>query len=203
MAAAGTAVPVTTTDPASASPVEGSGAPATGVSADGGTAAGGRVPGGRLLVVLAALTLLLSVTAVVLAVQLRGYDQDGDARVDALQAGRQFALNLTAVDTEDYEGDVEKVKAGATGEFLADFEARTADDAVRDVLVENKSRSSGKIVDAGIVRSDATNATVLVAIDVTVSNTAVPDGRVSPFRMQIELEKRDGRWLTSVLEFVA
>lgn len=166
-------------------------------------AAPSRVPGGRrLLVGLAVLTLLLGVAAVVLAVQLRGYAKADDAREAALQAARQSALNLTSIDTRDYAADVERVVEGATGDFLVDFQARTADDALKKILDENQVVSEGRVIDAGLVRSDASNATALVVIDSTVKNTASPEGRVNTYRMQLELERKDGAWLTSTLEFV-
>ena len=40
-------------------------------------------------------------------------------------------------------------------------------------------------------------------VGATVRNTATPNGRVNPYRMQLELELRAGRWLTSDLQFVA
>lgn len=235
MAAAGTAVAVTPTDPTSARVAGASGmpdgppavdppavdppaaAPPVGDppaadpsaaappadEADEPSAPATRVRGRRLLVLLTALTLVLAVAAVALAIALRGYTAREDARQQALLAARQLALNLTAVDTVDYEGDVAKVRAAATGQFLADFVQRTANGELKKVLVDNKSRSQGTVVDAGIVRADERSATVLVAIDVVVSNTATPQGRESNYRMRINVEKSGGAWRTSLLEFVA
>ena len=161
----------------------------------------GRAPGERRLVmVLTGLTVVLAIAALVLAFLLRGYDQTDDARDAALQAARQSALDLTSIDTTDFDEDVVRVMDGATGAFLADFEARTVD--LKAILAENEVASEGMVIDAGLVRSDARNATALVVVDSTVSNTATPDGRVNTYRMQIELELVDGRWLTSMLEFV-
>lgn len=174
-----------------------------GSATDSGTPRAG-VPGGRrLLVVLAALTVLLAVAAVVLALQLRDQSATDDAREAALRAARQSALNLTSIDTRDFDEDVRKVVEGATGDFLADFQERTKDDELKAVLTENQVVSEGTVIDAGLVRSDDTNATALVVIDSTVKNTASPEGRVNTYRMQLELELRDGQWLTSTLEFVA
>ena len=158
-------------------------------------------PGGRrLLVAFALLTVLLAVAAVVLAVLLRGYSRTEDARDAALQAARQSALNLTSIDTRDFDQDIKKVIDGATGAFLADFQSRSKD--LQGVLAANKVISQGQVIEAGIVRSDATNATVLVVVDSVVQNTAAPEGRPNTYRMQLDLELRDGRWLTSMLQFV-
>jgi Mce-associated membrane protein len=169
-----------------------------------GGARGSGVPGGRrLLLVLAVVTLLLAVAAVVLSLQLREQAETDDRRAAALAAARQSALNLTSIDTREFDEDVRKVLEGATGDFLADFQERTKDGELESVLVENQVVSEGTVIEAGLVRSDETNATALVVIDSTVQNTASPDGRVNTYRMQLELELRDGAWRTSTLEFVA
>ena len=166
------------------------------------TAPGSR-PVRRVLLALGALTMVLAVAVIVLAVQLRGYGKTDDARAAALAAARQSALNLTSIDTRDFDADVKRVAESATGAFLSDFQQRVQDKGFRDALTQSQVISEGRIVDAGLVRSDSRNATVLVVIDTTVRNTATPEGRVNPYRMQLELELRDGRWLTSDLQFVA
>lgn len=156
--------------------------------------------GRRLVVVLVALTVLLAGAALVLAFLLRGYGTTDDARDAAVQAAKQSALNLTSVDATDFDADVARVVDGATGAFLADFQSRSAD--LKTILAENQVVSEGTVLEAGLVRSDARTATALVVVDSTVSNTAAPEGRMNTYRMQIELELVDGRWLTSMLEFV-
>lgn len=177
-------------------------APATQAGSGGTTAAEAAVVPGRrrLLLGLAAAGLLLVLAAAVVTVQLVRYERVDDRRDDALRAAKQSALNLTSIDTANFDADVQAVLAGATGAFRTDFEARSKD--LKQVLAENKVVSEGKVIEAGLVRSDARNATALVVVDSTVSNTAAPEGRVNTYRMQLELELRDGAWLTSMLEFV-
>jgi hypothetical protein len=43
---------------------------------------------------------------------------------------------------------------------------------------------------------------LLVVADSTVSNKATPTGQRRHYRMQLELRREGGRWLTSNLEFV-
>ncbi len=162
--------------------------------------AGRRALGGRLLVVLGALCVLLLVAAVALAVLLRGYRTQDDARDDAVRAARQSAINLTSIDYEEFDVAVDRVLEGATGDFGKEFKANSG--KLKDLLLTNKVKSEGKVVDAGIVRSDRSHATVLVVIDSTVRNTTTPEGRVNTNRMQLEVEKVGGRWLTSTLQFV-
>jgi Mce-associated membrane protein len=154
----------------------------------------------RTLIALAVLCVLLAVAAVVLGLQLRGHAQEQEARDDALRAARQSAINLTSIDAEQFDEAVEAVLDGATGDFRREFEANSED--LQQLLRDNEVSASGKVLDAGLVRSDKSNATALVVVDSTVENTASPEGRVNTYRMQIEVEKVDGEWLTSSLRFV-
>lgn len=153
-----------------------------------------------VLVVLALLCVLLAVVAVVLGVRLRGYAQTEDARSDALRAARQSALNLTTIDVAQFDEAVQRVLEGATGDFRQEFEDNSEN--LEKLLTENEVDADGSVISAGLVRSDRSNATALVVVDSTVRNTAVPEGRLNTYRMQIDVERVDGRWLTSSLRFV-
>lgn len=177
-------------------------APAAQAGTDRAPAASAAVAPGRrrLLLGLSALGLLLLIALALVAVQLLRYEQVQDRREAALTAARQSALNLTSIDNTTFDQDVKAVLDGATGTFRSDFEARSKD--LKQVLTENEVVSEGKVIEAGLIRSDSRNATALVVVDSNVRNTAAPEGRVNTYRMQLELELRDGRWLTSMLEFV-
>lgn len=154
----------------------------------------------RLLLVLSVIGLLLMLALAALAVQALRYDSVDDRRADALRAAKQSALNLTSIDNREFDADVERVLEGSTGAFKTDFEARSKD--LESVLTENQVVSQGKVIEAGLVRDDERTATALVVVDSEVRNTAAPEGRVNTYRMRLELELVDGRWLTSQLEFV-
>lgn len=176
---------------------------------------GPAVPARRRLVtaLAAAAVLLLVVLAVLINLLSRVDDPDpppatplarADAREDVLRAASQSALNLTSIDNAEFAADVQRVLEGATGAFRADFEARSKD--LEKVLVENKVVSEGKVIEAGVVElgedGNLDTATALVVVDSNVRNTAVPEGRVNTYRMKLQLERVDGQWLTSMLEFV-
>jgi Mce-associated membrane protein len=161
-----------------------------------------------LLRVLALLAVVLAVLLALLVWQLVTDDADAaqgpaarvEAREDVLRAAAQSALNLTSIDHREFDGDVERVLEGATGVFRADFESRSKD--LKQVLTENEVVSEGKVVETALVELEVDTATALVVVDSNVRNTAVPEGRVNTYRMKLQLERRDGRWLTSQLEFV-
>lgn len=113
---------------------------------------------------------------------------------------RQSALNFTSLDYRHYDRDSANVLEGATGDFKKQFAAQT--EQLTKLVAANKSVSEGQVLEAGIVRSDEHSARVLVVADSKVTNTAAPKGEARTYRLQLDLVHRDGRWLTSDVEFV-
>jgi Mce-associated membrane protein len=153
-----------------------------------------------LPVVLAGVLAVLVVLSGFFGVRL--YQQHGEEQrnQDILAAARQSAVNFTSLDYRHYDRDSKNVLKGATGDFKKQFTAQTAQ--LTKLVAENKSVSEGQVLDAGIVRSDAHSGRVLVVADSKVTNTAVPQGEARTYRLQLDLVHRDGRWLTSDVEFV-
>lgn len=149
---------------------------------------------------LVAATVLTTVAAVWLGLKLadqRGVEQ---RRQDVLAAARQSALNFTSLDYRHYDRDSRNVLKGATGDFKKQFAAQTAQ--LTKLVAQNKSVSEGQVLEAGIVRSDARSARVLVVADSKVTNTAAPQGQARTYRLQLDLVRTGGRWLTSDVTFV-
>jgi Mce-associated membrane protein len=153
-----------------------------------------------LIAVLCVLLLALAAAALVGALKLREYQQRDAARAGALAAARTEALNLTSIDAKAIDEDLKRVLDGATGGFRTDFEQRSKD--LKTVLTENEVSAEGRVLEAALVRSDTETATALVVVDSTVKNKAAPAGRANTYRMQLDLERHGGRWLTSALQFV-
>ncbi len=154
----------------------------------------------RVLFGLATLCVLLAAVGVFLGLQLRTYSSAQDARTDALRAARQSAINLTSIESAKLDEAVDRVLEGATGDFRKEFEDNSGN--LKDLLTKNEVSAQGRVIESGLVRSDKSNASALVVVDSTVKNVASPEGRVNTYRMQIEVERVDGRWLTSSLRFV-
>ncbi|WP_055494598.1 hypothetical protein [Streptomyces sp. TP-A0356] len=149
---------------------------------------------------LVAATLLTTALSVWLGVRLSEQRADDLRRQDILAAARQSALNFTSLDYRHYGQDSGNVLKGATGDFKKEFAAQTAE--LTKLVARNKSVSEGQVLEAGIVRSDARSAQVLVVADSKVTNTAVPEGQARTYRLQLDLVREQGRWLTSGVEFV-
>lgn len=162
-----------------------------------------RPTGRRLFWSVLALAVTITVLAAALvvgAVIVRHDSQRNAARQAAVAAARQEALNLTSIDGQNIDADLQRVLDNATGGFRTDFAARSKD--LKTVLVQNKVVSQGRVLEAALVRSDLTTATALVVVDSTVKNTAAPKGRANTYRMMLDLELHGNRWLTSSLQFV-
>jgi Mce-associated membrane protein len=154
-----------------------------------------------LIAVLCVLLLALAAAALIGALKLREYSGRDNARAAALAAARTEALNLTSIDSTAIDADLKRVVDGATGGFKSDFQQRSQD--LKTVLTENQVIAEGRVLDAALVRSDTETATALVVVDSNVKNKAAPAGRANTYRMQLDLERHGGRWLTSALQFVS
>ncbi|MFG2745070.1 hypothetical protein ACGFY0_34025 [Streptomyces chartreusis] len=149
---------------------------------------------------LIAATVLTTAPAIWLAVSLYDQREAEGRRQDILATARQSALNFTSLDYRHYDRDSENVLSSATGDFKKQFAAQM--DQLTELVAQNKSVSEGQVLEAGIVRADADSARVLVVADSKVTNTAVPRGEARTYRLQLDLVHRNGRWLTSDVEFV-
>ncbi|MFF8406032.1 hypothetical protein ACF06P_30925 [Streptomyces sp. NPDC015684] len=157
--------------------------------------------GARLLAAgLVATTVLTAVLCVWLGLKLADQRAAEQRRQDILAAARQSALNFTSLDYRHYDRDSGNVLKGATGEFKKEFAAQTAQ--LTKLVAQNKSVSQGQVLEAGIVRSDTRSARVLVVADSKVTNTGAPEGQARTYRLQLDLARVAGRWLTSDVTFV-
>jgi Mce-associated membrane protein len=156
---------------------------------------------------LVAAILLVALVVTVVATGMLGrrwYDQQqlDTARQQALAAARQTTVNFVSISAGSVDRDLQRIADAATGQFKDEFTRDTAQ--VRAAVVANKVESSGSVLRAAVVSADKGSAVVLVAIDATVKNTSAPTGRLSHYRIQVNLvrDAHTGHWLVSQLQFV-
>ena len=119
-----------------------------------------------------------------------------------LQVGRQGAINLTTLDFEHIDADVQRILDSATGTFYDDFQKRAP--AFADVVKQVKSKSVGTVTEAAIEAGDtATQAEVLVAITVKSEIANQPEQQPRAWRMRILVQKIQDDTKVSNVEFVA
>jgi Mce-associated membrane protein len=113
--------------------------------------------------------------------------QAADQRNMFLQVGRQAALNLTTIDFEHADEDVQRVLDSSTGTFYDDFNARAQ--PFKEVVKQAKSKSVGTIAEAGVETENEDGADVLVAVTVRTSNAGAAEQEPRAWRMRITVQK--------------
>ena len=141
------------------------------------------------------LAMILGVVGVVALAGLCGWlgfrayqsHQAADERNMFLQVGRQAALNLTTIDFEHADEDVQRVLDSSTGTFYDDFNARAQ--PFKEVVKQAKSKSVGTIAEAGVETETEDGADVLVAVTVRTSNAGAAEQEPRAWRMRITVQK--------------
>ncbi len=119
-----------------------------------------------------------------------------------LQVGRQGALNLTTIDWQQADKDVQRILDSATGTFYDDFQKRAG--PFVEVVKQAQSKSVGTIAEAGLEPNSITDngAQVLVAVTVKTSNAGAPEQAPRAWRMRISVQKVDDGAKVSNVAFV-
>lgn len=156
----------------------------------------------RRLVAVLGLILVVVLSALVgwLVVRTHRATQVDDRQSQIVQAARQGALNLTTIDWQRADADVQRILDSATGEFYDDFAKRSA--PFIKVVKEAKSTSSGSIIEAGLESESGDAAQVLVAVAVKTANVGVPAQDPREWRMRIAVQKVGDAMKVSNVEFV-
>jgi Mce-associated membrane protein len=156
------------------------------------------------------LWLLVGILAVICAVGGVQVAQTRDARArdaiqharyaDAMAAASEEATAFVNVDHATAEEDLARIAAGATGP-LKDRYSGDVERIVRS-LRRDRLVTQGKVLWTGVVRVDASGATVLVATTGTTSDRRTKEPVARELRLRLHLQPVDGEWLTSEIEQV-
>jgi len=117
-----------------------------------------------------------------------------------LQAARQGAVNLTTIDYEQAESDVQRVLDSATGNFYDDFNRRSK--PFIEVVKAAQAKSVGTVTEAGIEIDGAEETDVLVGVTVKTTNASGADQVPRSWRMRISLTQVDSQPKISNVAFV-
>jgi len=141
------------------------------------------------------LATIVGLVAVVVLAGLTGWlgfrayksHQADEQRKLFLEVGRQGALNLTTIDWQEADADVQRILDAATGTFYDDFQTRAQ--PFVEVVKQAQSKSVGTIAEAGLESESNDGAQVLVAVTVKTSNAGAPDQQPRAWRMRIFVQK--------------
>jgi Mce-associated membrane protein len=155
----------------------------------------------RLAVVLG-VVVVVAVTALAGWLGFREYQahQAQAQRALLVQVGRQGALNLTTIDWQHADTDIQRILDSATGTFYDDFSKRSKPFA--EVVKKAQSKSAGTVVEAGIESQSGDEAQVLVAVSVKTSNAGAAEEEPRHWRMRISVKKVGDEAKVSNVEFV-
>ena len=154
------------------------------------------------LATMVGLAIVLALAATVGWLGFRAYQshQAQEQRQLFLQVGRQCALNLTTIDWQHADADVQRVLDSATGQFYDQFSKRKQ--PFIEVLKKAQSKSVGTITEAGLESDSGDKAQVLVAASIKTSNLGADDQPPREWRMRISVEKSGDEVKISNVAFV-
>ncbi len=116
----------------------------------------------------------------------------------ARDAAVNYAQVLTSIDSNKVDENFDQVLAGATGEFKDMYSQSSMQ--LRQLLIENKATAHGVVVESAVQSATKDKVVVLLFVDQSVQNTAVPDPRIDRSRIKMTMEKVDGQWKASKVE---
>jgi Mce-associated membrane protein len=156
----------------------------------------------RRRLIIGAVVLVLALAGATGWLGYRAYEaqQAEQERQLYLDVGKQAAQNLTTIDWQQAEADVQRVLDVATGTFYDDFERRAK--PFIEVVKEAQSKSVGTLRESGVESVSDNGARVLVAITVQSSNAGAPDQAPKAWRMRLTLQRVDDTAKVSNVEFV-
>lgn len=118
-----------------------------------------------------------------------------DDYVEVLQAARSGVVDLTSFDHLTIDDDIAQIRRVATGDLLDESVAQLEEQ--RDRFAEVQAVVNTEVVGAAVTGADDTSGTALLVIQSTQQSTAAPRPTVVKYRIRVELQKVDDRWLLS------
>ena len=101
--------------------------------------------------------------------------------------GRQGAINLTTIDFEHADADVQRILDSATDAFHDEFAKRSQPFVA--VVKQARSKSVGTVNEAGLESVNGTEGNVLVAVTVKSDNAGVQNQPPRNWRMRLTVKK--------------
>lgn len=153
--------------------------------------------------VVLALSALLAVSLAAagwLGLQVRSDNQLDEARRQAVIAAQAYAVDLTTYDHTRLDADFARVLENSTGDFRAEYTA--ASESLRALIDEFKATATGTVLSTAVLGAETDHVDVLLFVDQTVENSNADEPRIDRSRMQMGLDKQDGRWLISSLDLL-
>jgi Mce-associated membrane protein len=147
------------------------------------------------VVALAVLAVCATAATAAGAVKISDHNQTKALRSEVLATARQIAVDFAVYDYRHIDADFTRVANESTGKFKSQFVTQSA--GVRELIIKFKAVSKAEIAAEGLVEAATNRASVVVALDRTVTNTKAPNGQRDSFGLEIDLLRVNGKWLAS------
>jgi Mce-associated membrane protein len=118
-----------------------------------------------------------------------------------IQAGRQGALNLTTIDWQHADSDVQRIVDSATGTFRDEFSERRQ--PFIDVVKKAQAKSVGTITEAGLESESGDEAQMMVAVSVKTADLGAAELPPRAWRIRISVMKVGNEVKISNVRFVS
>jgi len=127
-------------------------------------------------------------------------DHSAQSRVDFVRVGKEVAVDMTTIDYEQADSDVQRILDSATGEFYDDFKNRSG--PFIEVVKQAQSKSVGTVTEAGLESTNGQQGEVLVAVTVNSTSKGRPQQGPRYWRMRMTVSRYGNDLKVSKVEFV-
>ncbi|MCI0687119.1 MAG: hypothetical protein L0Y54_07790 [Sporichthyaceae bacterium] len=156
---------------------------------------------GMLPAALAVICVALAFVGIMFGVRVERAEADQARRAAALDTAKAAAVYLTTVDYRHLDQNSGRLLAMSVGQFKDSYAARLKQ--VETLISSSRSSSQGTVLEAGIVSVSPKAARVFVAANSRTTSATNLSGSIQHYRMQLDLQRADGRWLVSDVAFVS
>ena len=147
---------------------------------------------------IAVLAIVSSAFAGIFGWRLEKRDEADTAAREALTAAQTYAVTLTSIDSQNIDRDYTRALDGATGDFKNMYTQSSSQ--LREMLIDNKARSTGRVVDASVKSASADQVVVMLFVDQEITNSVCPDPRIDRSRIVMTMRSVGGRWMADKVE---
>jgi len=167
----------------------------SGDDGDGGARAGGRLSVPLVPTLLVVLLLLLGGLGYLWFTRPDPSAVRTGDYVEALQAARSGVVDFTSFDYLTLDDDIEQMRRVATGDLREEGVAEL--DGRREQITTAEAVVNTEVVGGGVTKAGDSAATVWLVIQSTQQSNASEQAQVVRYRIEVELQKPDDRWLLS------
>ncbi|WP_051406811.1 hypothetical protein [Nocardia sp. CNY236] len=155
----------------------------------------------RILELAAVVLVCALVSGAVLSVFVtRSVHQRDELRAAYVQTARQAVINLTNVNPDTVEQDLDRMRSMTSGKLRSDFSSVTG--PMANLLREIGATTTGEVVEAALESADDRSGRVFVAAIQTLTNSEEPEPQTRKHRFVVDVSHEDGNFTVSKVEQV-